>query len=129
MAFINAGNSSRTISYDLVEIFGGITNNELAQQAWNLFDLWGNETVIPSAAAAMVLDGIDRIENVDHGRWYYNASETSWADGLANNNTLLLGTPAGSVEAPSTLIADVPSHRVAMWRLKSADKGITKKEK
>jgi len=129
VAFVNAGNSSRVISYDLVEVFGGIANNEQAQQAWDLYDLWGNETVIPAASAAMVLNGTVGIEAVDEGRWYYNASETSWADGLANNNTLLLGTPAGMVEAAGTLSAEVPSHGIAMWRLKSTGQGNTKRKR
>lgn len=129
VAFVNAANSSRTISYDLVEVFGGVLTNEQAQQAWNLYDVWGNETVIPAVSAAMVLNGTVGIEAVDEGRWYYNASETSWADGLASNNTLLLGTPAGRVEAAGTLSAEVPSHGIAMWRLRSADKGNTKKKR
>lgn len=126
VAFVNAADSSRTISYDLVELFGGVLTSEQAKQAWILYDLWGNETVIPAVSAAMVLNGTVGIEAVDDGRWYFNASETSWADGLASNNALLLGTPAGRVEAAGTLSAEVPSHGIAMWRLRTAEQGNTR---
>lgn len=128
VAFINAANSSRTISYDLVEVFGGLPTSSEAKQAYDLYDLWGNETVIPAASAAMVLNGTMGIQSVDNGRWYYNATQTSWADGLAHNNTLLLGTPAGRVEAAGTLSAKVPRHGIAMWRLKSVKQSKGKRD-
>lgn len=120
VAFINAANATRTISYSLVDIFGGISTNANAMEAWQLYDVWGNDTVIPPSSAAMIINGTAGIAEVDNGKWYYNATETSWADGLAQNATLLLGTPAGTVSAGGTLTAQsVPAHGIQMWRLKS----------
>ena len=127
VAFLNAANTSLTIAYDLVEIFGGLPTNEQAQMSYDLYDLWGNETVIPVSAAAQILNGNATIETVDNGRWYYNATATSWADGLAANDTLLLGTPAGSLQAGGLLSAEVPSHGIAMWRLKSTGSAMKRK--
>lgn len=127
VAFINGGNASRTVSYDLVEVFGGIPTNEQAQQSWQLFDLWGNETVIPASSASQILSGNATIEGVDSGRWYYNATQQSWADGLSKNDTLLLGTPVGTVQAGGTLSATIPRHGIAIWRLKSTSQSNRRK--
>lgn len=129
VAFINAANSTKTVSYDLVEVFGGIPNNKQAQQAWNLYDLWGNQTAIPAASAAQVLNGTADIASVDGGMWYWNSTETSWADGLARNDTLLLGTPVGRVEAGGVLSAEIPSHGIALWRLKSVNQGTSMRKR
>ena len=128
VAFINFGNASRTVSYDLVEVFGGIPTNENAKKSWDLFDLWGNETVISESAAQAVINGNSTIDDVDGGMWYYNATETSWADGLANNNTLLLGTPAGRVEAGGIISATIPRHGIAIWRLKEVNMNKRKRD-
>ena len=129
VAFINGGNATRTISYDLVEVFGGIPTSSQAKESWQLFDLWGNETVIPTDVASQILNGNVTIEGVDDGRWYYNATAMSWADGLASNNTLLLGTPVGTVEAGGLLSAEVASHGIAIWRLKSTSQSSSKRKR
>lgn len=76
---------------------------------WNLFDVWGNETVMPTSIAAQVLNGSISVSNATG---YYNATETSFAEGLAANNSILFGTPAGQVAAGGTLAAEVPRHGV-----------------
>lgn len=128
VAFVNAANVTKTMSYDLVEIFGGVRTNENVQKSWNMYDLWGNETVMPSSVAQQVLNGNVTVAEADGGRWYYNASATSFADGLARNDTLLLGTPAGSVAAGGVITADVERHGVKIWRLKSTTQQMTKRD-
>lgn len=128
VAFVNGGNSTRTMTYSLVEIFGGIRTNTNAMQSWNMYDVWGNETVIPAASAAMVLNGTAHISEIDGGRWYFNSTKMSYAEGLAQNNTLLLGTPAGRVAAGGSISASVPSHGVAMWRLSPASGTMRKRD-
>lgn len=78
----------------------------------------------------MVVNGTASIEEVDGGKWYYNstASGNSWADGLMRNDTLLLGTPAGTVAAGGSISATVPRHGVAIWRLKSTDQRTMKRD-
>jgi alpha-galactosidase len=124
VAMINAGNTSRTVSSSLVEIFGGLSTNQEAQKTWNLFDVWGNETVMPTSVAAQVLNGSLSISNATG---YYNASQTSFAEGLAQNTSLLFGTPAGHVAAGGTLSAEIPRHGIAMYRLRNA--GVTTRKR
>jgi alpha-galactosidase len=125
VAFINAGNNSRTISYSLVEVFGGIRTNENAQKSWDLFDVWGNQTVMPNNVAAAVLNGTLAVGNATG---YYNASETSWALGLNKTDPLLIGTPAGSVHGGGLLSAEVPRHGIQMWRLREAGASSQKRD-
>lgn len=128
VAFLNAANVTKTMSYSLVDVFGGVTTNENVQKNWDMYDLWGNETVMPTEVAAQVLGGNVSIAQIDGGQWYYNASETSFAEGLANNNTLLLGTKAGSVQAGGVITAEVERHGVMIWRLKSTGQQSTQKD-
>lgn len=115
VAFLNIANASRTMTFSLVDVFGGIRTNENAQKSWDLFDLWGNETVMSNDVASQVLNGTLAVGNATG---YYNASATSWAQGLNQSEALLLGTPAGSVEAGGSLSAEVPRHGIQMWRLR-----------
>ena len=125
VAFLNAGNNSRTITYSLVQIFGGIRTDENAQKSWDCYDVWGNQTVMPNDVASQVLNGTLAVSNATG---YYNASETSWALGMNQSNPLLLGTPAGTVEGGGTLSAEVPSHGIAMWRLREAGGSMKRDE-
>ncbi|KIW72254.1 hypothetical protein PV04_00461 [Phialophora macrospora] len=122
VAFINGGNNSRTMTYSLVEVFGGIRTNQNAQKSWDLFDVWGNQTVMPNNVAASVLNGTLAVGNATG---YYNASETSWALGLNKTDPLLMGTPAGNVQGGGSLRAEVPRHGIRMWRLREV--GVSQK--
>ena len=125
VAFLNAGSNNRTMSYSLVDVFGGISTNENAQKSWDLFDVWGNQTVMSSDVAAQVLNGTLAVGNATG---YFNASETSWGVAINQSNPLLMGTPAGSVQSGGMLSAQVPSHGIQMWRLREADSSMKKDE-
>jgi alpha-galactosidase len=123
--FLNAGNNTRTMSYSLVQIFGGLRTNENAQKSWDLYDLWGNQTVMSNETAGMVLNGTMSVGNATG---YYNATAMSWTEGIALNNTLLMGTPVGSVQGGGTLSATVQRHGVAMWRLRASNSTMMKRD-
>ena len=125
VAFLNIGNSSMTIEFSLVDVFGGIRTNENAQKRWDLFDVWGNETVMSPDVASQVLNGTMAVGNATG---YYNASATSWALGLNQSEAVLFGTPAGSVQAGGLLSAEVPRHGIQMWRLREAGGGSRKRD-
>jgi len=125
VAFLNIGNASRTMKFSLVDIFGGIKTNENAQRSWDLFDVWGNETVMSNDVASQVLNGTLAVGNATG---YYNASAKSWAQGLNQSESLLLGTPAGSVQGGGSISAEVPRHGIQMWRLREAGGGEQKRD-
>lgn len=125
VAFVNGGNASRTMAFSLVDVFGGLATNPDAARAWNLSDVWGNQTTMPLAQAAQVLNGSLAVGNATG---YYNASETSFALGLNQSVPLLFGTPTGMVAAGGVLSAEVPRHGIQMWRLREAQGAMTKRD-
>lgn len=125
VAFLNIANTSRTMTFSLVDVFGGIRTNKDAQKSWDLFDVWGNETVMSNEVASQVLNGSLAVGNATG---YYNASATSWAQGLNQSEPLLLGTPAGTVQAGGSLSAEVPRHGIQMWRLREVGGGLQKRD-
>jgi alpha-galactosidase len=135
VAFLNGGNASAVLTWSLVDVFGGLKTNTMAASAWDLFDVWGNATVMPVDVAAAVLNGTLDVGSTDY---YYNASRTEWAVGLnqsaaataanTTSGTLLLGTPSGSVASGGSLSATVPSHGIQMWRLRPAQPAARKRD-
>ena len=126
VAFINAANDTQTISSSLVQIFGGMRTNENAQSSWEMYDVWGNQTVMNTTMAAGILNGTMEVGNGTSG--YYNATEMSFAEGLEKNDTRLFGTRMGSVSAGGMIEAEVPMHGIAMWRLRKMDSGMMKRD-
>ncbi|KEF63092.1 uncharacterized protein A1O9_01068, partial [Exophiala aquamarina CBS 119918] len=57
VAFLNITDTSRTMTFSPVAVFGGSKTNEDAQQSWDLFDVWGNEIVMSNNIASQVLNG------------------------------------------------------------------------
>lgn len=137
VAFLNGGNSTTTISSTLVRIFGGISTNENAQQDWEMYDVWGNDTVMPPETASAILNGTMELAGMASGsengtsgmiQGYYNATEMSFAEGLEANDTRLLGTRVGIVSAGGSIETSVPRHGIAMWRLRRMGGGGMKRD-
>lgn len=117
VAFVNAANTTQTIGSSLVDVFGGLATNANARRAWDVYDVWGNQTVMPDDVAAAVLNGSVPVAD-GTGSYYYNATRLSFQDGIAANVSLLFGTYTTRVPARGTLSATVPRHGVAMFRLR-----------
>ncbi|KAK9237360.1 glycoside hydrolase superfamily [Lipomyces kononenkoae] len=116
VVLLNAGNSTRSMNATLADIFYDFGPEGTApevKQGWDIHDLWANR--MDYATAQSVLDG-NATSNVT--RFYYNSTKTSYKDGLAANNTLLLGKLTGTVEADGVIEMEVPRHGVAMMRLR-----------
>ncbi|EXJ95974.1 hypothetical protein A1O1_01099 [Capronia coronata CBS 617.96] len=83
---------------------------------WDLFDVWGNQTVMSNAVASQVPNGILAVANATG---YYNASDTSWAEALNHCRPIrscsVRPLGASKVEEPS---ANIPRHGIQMWRLR-----------
>lgn len=125
VALVNAAENPRTVTSSLVDVFGGLRTNTMAQQSWDIYDLWGNSTVMADDVAAKVLNGSMSPANATG---YYNATRVSFAEGLAKGDPLLFGTKIGTVAAGGSLSAHVPRHGVAMYRLRSHGGGSKKSE-
>jgi len=103
------------------------------QMAWEVRDLWANrmsneeaEAIISSSSATGNATTGYNATTVGSGR--YNATKTSYAEGLAHNNSILLGNLTSLVQPSGTIIATVDPHGVAMFRLRAAPTGVRKRD-
>ena len=125
VVLLNAGNSSRMMNTTSAEIFmedgPGGTASEI-QMSWTIHDLWANR--MDNTTAQALIDGnATSTQGANVTAYYYNATKTSYADGLAANNSLLLGKPVGTLSAGGTISTMVPRHGVAMMRLRANGNG------
>lgn len=126
VALVNAGNTSLTMNATLVDIFfdrsssGSSGPSPLLKQTWDVYDLWANR--MDDMTANAILYGNSTMNSsmiACNSTMRYNATSTSYADGLAANNTALMGKMTTSIAPMGTLTADVPRHGVGMFRLRS----------
>ena len=128
VAMVNAGSAPREMNTTLAELFineGGKLAEE-AQMDYDVYDLWANR--MGDDEANMVLNGTAaEIDNANSTtRW--NATATSYADGLNTTAPALMGKKIGSVPAMGTLTAQVPRHSTALLRLRSTSSGKRKRD-
>lgn len=128
VVLLNAGNSSRMMNATAADIFvdsGGAMAPE-AMMSWTIHDLWANR--MPEAVAQTIINGNSSMQSANVSSYYYNATKTSYANGLAGNSTLLLGQPVGTLAAGGTLETTVSRHGVAMMRLRANPTAMRKRD-
>lgn len=125
VVLVNGQNASATMNATLADIFIDSGTYGTAPQAalsWEVRDLWANRLTDEEAQA--IIDSVNATEsgsgvagNVTTK--LYNATQTSYADGLEAKNELLLGKVVSTVEPHGTLTAEVNRHGVGMFRLRA----------
>ena len=134
VVLLNGGASARAMNASLADIFyddGPEGSAPQVQQAWDIYDLWANR--MPNATAEAILSGNSsssaaNTTTASIGQYFFNVTENSYADALARNESLLMGTMIGTVQAKGTVEAMVPSHGVAMMRLRSKGGSMRKRD-
>ena len=130
VALLNAGNSSREMNAMADDIFydaGEEGTSEESTMEWTIHDLWANR--MPEDVAQALIDGNStQAASLNVTSYYYNATEMSYEDGLASNNTLLLGQPVGTLSAKGMITAEVPRHGIMAYRLQLAGGGLRKRD-
>ena len=128
VALVNAGNKTRQMNASLADIFTdyGAANAKQVKMNYDVYDLWGYR--MDNTTATNVLNGTaPEIDNMNStARW--NATATSYADGLMMNATALMGKKIGSVSAMGMVRAQVPRHGIALYRLRSTGMGAMAKD-
>jgi alpha-galactosidase len=132
VALLNAGPSDMTMNATLQDIFidGG---SQYYSQAWDVYDLWANRMSNATAQALMngtsvrdsTLNGTQPLSN---STGYYNATQTSYAKGLAANDTRLFGSMIDTIQAQGTLSMMIPSHGVGFYRLRKNPTATRKRD-
>lgn len=132
VALLNAGNSARMMNASLEDIFidGGKT---YYNQAWDVYDLWANR--ISNATAQAILNGtsmtsstLNGTQSLGNSTGFYNATQMSYAKGLAANDTRLFGRKIGTVQSQGTLTAQIPRHGIGFYRLRANPAATRKRD-
>jgi alpha-galactosidase len=115
--FFNAANEDLDMSASLADIFvmdGPGGSAPQVKQTWAVHDLWGDRMSENDAKAVLeqAPGAFDRA---------YNATETPYAQGLANEDPRLFGEKIGEVEARGRIETHVPRHAARVFRLRSVD--------
>lgn len=121
VVLLNAANQPMLMNATLADIFnddGGAKSTE-AKSSWDLHDLWANR--MPSAVAQGILNKNSTMGVGNATSYIYNATAQSYVEGIAANDTLLMGTRTGSVGPLGTVQALVPRHGVVAYRLRPAE--------
>ncbi|KAF2466516.1 glycoside hydrolase [Lindgomyces ingoldianus] len=129
IALLNAANSTMKMNATMNEIFldprtaGAYHEPEELRKTWDVYDLWANRLSESEASAIINSTPMIGITNMNSTKTpratRYNATTTSYADGLKNNDTALLGQKVGSIEPRGTWVAEIPRHSVGMYRLRA----------
>jgi len=117
---LNTASEDMYMNATLAEIFtdAGGARSVQAKQAWEMYDLWANR-MPDSTAKAILSPNSTSMANLSATAYLFNATATSYAQGLAAGSPALLGKHVGTVKAKGTISVVVPSHGVVAYRLRS----------
>lgn len=128
IALLNAGNTTRMMNATMNDIFfdqrtaGAYKAPPELSQTWDVYDLWANR--MTDEEAQSIINGNATASNATTR---YNATATSYAEGLKNNATQLYGSRVGSIEPSGTFSAEIPRHSVGIYRLRSQGSASSRK--
>lgn len=136
VVLINGNNSPTTLNATLADIFIDSGTYGTAPQvalSWEVRDLWAYR--LTDSEAQALIDAANATESSGSGLTatnatssLYNATRTSYADGLAAQDELLLGKVVGTVAPKGTLTASIDTHGAAMFRLRAVPTSTAKTE-
>jgi len=130
MILLNAANQDMYMNATLADVFndeGGAISTE-AKSSWDVYDLWANR--MPNATANAILSS-NSTAGMNVTNYLYNATAQSYAEGIAKNDTLLMGSHVGVWQAgpQSTWSAMVPRHGVMAYRLRPRGAPSTRRKR
>lgn len=133
---INGGNASTTTNATLADIFvdnGAAGTAKQVSMSWEVRDLWANR--MSDEEAGWIIGNSTATENATTGNnattvgtGRYNATKTSYAQGLANKDELLLGKVTTTVQPSGTITALVDPHGARVFRLRAVAISMAKRE-
>ena len=135
VVLINGNNATTVMNATLADIF--VDNGPAGTAAqvkipWEVRDLWADRMSDSEAQAIISASSATGNDTTGYngttvGAGRYNATKTSYAEGLANKDPLLLGKVSTTVKPSGTIFATVAPHGAAMFRLRALPTG-TKEE-
>ncbi|EED15485.1 alpha-galactosidase, putative [Talaromyces stipitatus ATCC 10500] len=114
----NNGGSSTTVSVALSDVFG--SSSSVPSSQLEIRDLWGSR-LSNSQAQTILNQGASA-----NPSWLYNATAKSYATGLSQGDSMLLGTSIGSVTGASgTIQQTVSGNGCRVFRLRASKASST----
>lgn len=127
---INGHNHRAQLNATLADIFvdsGPAGTAAQVKMHWEVRDLWASR--MSDAEAQAIISGASNATIANNGTTgRYNATKTSYAEGLAQKNPLLLGKTTTTVQPSGTIVATVDPHGAALFRLRAVPTGTKKDE-
>lgn len=127
--FLNVANEDLNMSTSLEEIFVGEGVGGTAPQVrqdWAIHDLWSEGySRMTKVDAEKILDarpGVARQEAHEKSR-SYDATQLSYADGIAAGDSRLFGEKIGMIQAGGDISVNVGRHAAKVFRLRSTSEG------
>ena len=143
VAFVNGAPTRQTMSASMNDIFidqlttGSNAPVKMLKQTWDVYDLWGyrmdNATAMniikgnatslkPVIASNATLDSqnVTAADGDTMAAARYNSTVLSYADGVAMNVSAVLGKHIGQLKPGGTLTIEVPTHGIAIYRLRTS---------
>lgn len=131
VALLNAGNTTRNMNFTMDEVFfdertaGAYRAPPEISQTWDVYDLWANR--MTEAEASMVLNG-NATEIYGNSTTRFNATTTSYAEGVSAMHPALMGVQVGTLEPSGTFTAEIARHSVGVYRLRSREAAMRKRD-
>lgn len=133
---VNGNNATTVMNASLADIFIDSGPSGTAKQvkiSWEVYDLWANR-MSDEEASAIISSSSDtgnattgyNATTVGAGR--YNATKTSYAEGLTQNSSLLLGNLTTTIQPSGTIVATVDPHGAALFRLRALPTATRKRD-
>jgi alpha-galactosidase len=133
---INGNNDTTVMNATLADIFvdnGPAGTAAQVKMSWEVRDLWANR--MSNEEAQSIIDASSAVGNATTGynattvgAGRYNATKTSYAEGLAMNSSLLLGNVTTTVQPSGTITATVDPHGAAMFRLRAVPTTMVRRD-
>lgn len=127
VVLINGADTAEPLNATLADIFfndGPAGTAPQIKLSWEVRDLWTNRMSDSEAAAIIAASSAAANSTTGYnattvGAERYNATKTSYAQGLAENNKLLLGSVTTTVAPSGTVTATVDAHGARIFRLRA----------
>jgi alpha-galactosidase len=129
LILLNVAGEDQTISASLEEIFlhdGPEGSAPQVSESWEVYDLWANRMDDALAKKILDADAKKAAALLTEAKWY-NSTEKSYKDGLQSRDERLMGKKMLTIPAYGTFSAEIKSHSVGMFRLKSVGSGGKRK--
>lgn len=131
VALLNAANTTMNMNVTINEVFfdertaGAYRTPEELSQTWDVYDLWANRMGETEAAAILNGTAFDIPAN---STTRFNATQTSYADGIQSGHPALMGSKVGALEPSGTFSAEIARHSVGVYRLRSREGSMRKRD-